>query len=942
MASTISAPPLLPAASPPPHPRTSSRRRPTMAACASIGSPSLSLDECRINRAVWPVHQQQELTFTPSTGHFYSLLQKCIQDEDTILGKEVRSKIVENGLKSDSFLGSHLIRMFTVFGDLCEANEVFKGLSDPTVYAWSAIISAHANLGCGEHAIELYFEMRASTLEPDGHVFVAILQACASSASLINGITVHNDIIETGLDSQIFVGNTLIDMYAKCGSLQDACIIFKRLPERDVVTWNAMIGGFGQHGHVQEALHTFTCMSRQGFQPDSVSFVCCLSACSNSAALEQGKEMHTYIVTYGFDADLQVDIALIDMFIKCGCLHDARAVFDKGRKDVRIYESMAMMYFQHGHDHEVLELLQEMQEKGMLPTVKTFISSLRACSSIGDLDQGWKIHSDIVKSGLEYDIFVGNTLIDVYGKCQSLGDAQAVFDRLQFQDVVSWSALISGYAMHGQSEEAIRIFKEMQNQGLKPNEISFTCVLKACSGTEILDNSLEDGRWIHSLIIGNGFERNIMLGTALVDMYAKCGNLDDACMVVEKLPEQDVVTWSALITGFTLHGYGQEALQSFKTIQRKAIEPIPSMLVSVLKACSLVAALEQAKQIHGYIIYRGMESEIIGSALIDMYAKCGSLTDACAVFDSLHSRDIITWGTMMASFSQHNDYMSAIKCFKDMKEDGLLPNDVIFTCLLTACSHANQLEEGCQHFKSMREHYGILPALEHYYSVVELLGHGGRFDEAEDLIESVPFQSNIVGWISLLASCRRHGNVKLGERCFQHAIRINPGYSSEYMLMWNLYSGAGLLDDARNIEELRITANAWKKPAKAFIEVDNDVHSFVVADKTHPRSKDIYAKLKCLTDKVKNEGKRSVPDLGSDKDEEDVISVHSEKLAIAFGLISTPEGSTIRLSKNLRVCADCHSSAKAISKVEKREIIIADAYQIHHFQNGSCSCVNFW
>eukprot|EP00250_Pteridium_aquilinum_P034279 c7352_g1_i1 orf=1-1560(-) len=520
MAATLSTPPFPTLPSPSqPHARIREGRLPTMAAgtVAASGCSRIRLEESLMNG-----HQQREQAFTPSTGQFYCLLQKCIQDEDAILAKEVHCKIVESGLKSNSFLGSHLIRMFTVFEDLCKANEVFKELLEPSVYAWSAIISAHTNLGYSERAIELYLEMRALALEPDGHVFVAVLQACASIASLSCGSLVHDDIIEMGLESHIFVGNTLIDMYAKCESLQDACIVFERLPERDVVTWNAMIGGFGQHGHVLEALQSFTCMSRQGFQPNTISCICCLNACSNSVALEQGKEMHAYIVTHGFDADLQVDSALIDMYIKCRCPTDARSVFDKGNKDIGTYESMAMTYFQHGHDNEVLGLLQNMQEKGMLPTVKTFICSLRACSSIGDLDQGWKIHSDIIKSGFEYDVFVGNTLVDLYGKCRSLEDAQIVFDRLHFRDVVSWSALISGYAMQGQCEKAIRIFQEMQNEELEPNEITFTCVLKACSGMEVLENSLEHGRWVHSLIVGSGFDLNIILGSALVEMYAKC------------------------------------------------------------------------------------------------------------------------------------------------------------------------------------------------------------------------------------------------------------------------------------------------------------------------------------------------------------------------------------------------------------------------------------
>ncbi|MCO5585993.1 hypothetical protein L7F22_039930 [Adiantum nelumboides] len=901
-----------------------------------------------VNVAISSGFQQKEQSFSPSTtGQFYYSLQKCMQDEDTALGEEVYSKIVQSGLNTDSFLGCHLIRMFSTFGDLMKANEVFEELRAPSVFAWSAIISAHSNLGGSDHAIDLYFEMRTLASEPDGHVFVAVLQACASTASLAYGTLLHHDIIETGYDSCIHVNNTLIDMYVKCGSLQDACLVFSQVPQRDVVTWNAMIGGYGQNGHVQEALLSFRFMSEEGLEPNNVSILCCLSSCSNSAAIEKGREVHAHIIKHGSETDIQVDFALIEMYIACGFLEDARFIFDEGRINTETIDFMVVTYSTHGHDQEALQLMQSIQEKGIACTISTFIFSLRACASIEDLDQGWKIHSDIIEKGFEHDKFVGNTLVDLYGKCHSLDDAKAAFHRLQHQDVVSWSVLISGYTAHECSEDALKLFREMQKEGLQPNEITFASVLKACSGEANLDNGLEHGMWIHSLIIAEGFEQNIIIGSSLVDMYTKCGDLEGACSLVNKRNKHDVVTWSALITGFVQHGDGQEALECFKIMQSKGIQPTAYTIVGVLKACSLVVALEQAKQIHEYTICRGLELDsVIGGALVDMYARCGSLKDACSVFHSLESPDIISWGTMISSFAQHNDYESAIECFHSMEEHGLLPNPVIFTCLLNACSHTSRIEDGCRHFKSIREHYGLLPALEHYYSLVELLGHGSQFDEAEDLMESVPFRSTIVGWTSLLAASRRHGNVKLGKRCFERAVSINPGKSSEYKLMWNLYTGAGLINDAEKIEELRLCANAWKKPAKAFIEIDNHVHSFIVGDKCHPQSKEIYAKLESLSVEFNKEGyspsTNLIPGLGMVKEAEDKISVHAEKLAIAFGLISTAEGTTIRLSKNLRVCSDCHAAAKAISKVERRDIIISDAYQIHHFQDGACSCVNFW
>lgn len=310
------------------------------------------------------------------------------------------------------------------------------------------------------------------------------------------------------------------------------------------------------------------------------------------------------------------------------------------------------------------------------------------------------------------------------------------------------------------------------------------------------------------------------------------------------------------------------------------------------------------------------------------------------VFDRLRKRDVVTWSAMIGAYAQHSDYQSALQCFKHMQQTGLKPNDVTFLSLLSACSLVGRVEEGCLHFKAMTMDYSITPMLEHYTCLIDLLGQAGYLNEAEDLLESMPLRSGTVGWTCLLGSCRTHGIVELAKRCFDYVVTMNSGNGAGYLFMSTIYAHACMSEHADRVKELRKQANAWKKPAKAFIEVDNQVHGFIVADKTHPHSQQIYQKLKALSMKMREEGHIQCPNL-LDEGKEDDLFVHCEKLAIAFGLLSTPRGFTIRIAKNLRMCEDCHVDTKIVSKIEMREIVVKDSYRIHHFKDGLCSCKGY-
>lgn len=811
-------------------------------ALVSSGAFSKICDDRRLNEALKVVANMEQRGVCVPSNVLFNLLQRCIREGNLAAGRELGGLIVGSGFESDMFFGSGLIRMFSMFDSLAEANQVFCKLPTSNVFSWSAIISAHANLGVEEEAVNLYHLMQKSHVEPDGYIFVAVLKSCASMAALDQGRQIHFRTVETGLESDIFVGNTLIDMYAKSGHIEDAQVLFYRLPKRDVVTWSALIAGYALHGQGQEALEIYQQMQQEGLEPDIVTFVHLLKACSNVPALEHGK----------------------------------------------------------------------------------------------------LIHAHLMESGLKLDLCLGSTLVDMYAKCGNLEDACLVFDRLPMRNLVTWSALISGYAHQGYGQEALQLFQQMQEEGLMADKVMFVSLLQACSSIA----ALEQGKQIHAHIIQSGFEVDLFVGNILVDMYAKCRSLEDAQMMFCRMPKQDVITWSALIHGCAHDGQGQVALQLFQKMQHMGLEPNGVTYICVLKACSIIAAFQQGKQIHSQIIECGFESQLfIGSTLIDMFVKCGSLEDAQRVFERLPERDVVTWSALIAGYAQHCNYVMSVQCFEAMQQTGLKPNGVTFLCLLSACSHLGLVENGCFHFRKMKEEHGLSPTIDHHNSMVDVLGRGGLLMEAEDLLETIPFRSNLVGWTSLLGSCKTHRNVTLGRRCFDCIVTMKDESARSYVLMSSIYIHAGMRADAEKVEEMRRCVNLWKKPAKAFIEMDSQVHDFTVGDTTHPQIDAIHEKLGTLNVQMREEGYVPALDLIldplSNEEKEDALCGHCEKLAIAFGLISAPQGTTIRVAKNLRMCADCHNVAKIISKIELREIVVTDAYCIHHFKDGVCCCKEF-
>ncbi|KAM6557224.1 hypothetical protein CsatB_004243 [Cannabis sativa] len=571
------------------------------------------------------------------------------------------------------------------------------------------------------------------------------------------------------------------------------------------------------------------------------------------------------------------------------------------------YNAILKAFAQH---NDWLSTLRYFNAQLVLPSAPdpdeyTFTSVLKACAGLAQEDEGRKVHCLVTKYGCHSNIFVRNSLVDLYFKVGCFEIAHNLFDEMTVRDVVSWNTLIFGLCLSGQVDKAQAVFDGM-------------------------------------------VERSLVSWSTMISGYAKVGDLKEARRLFEEMPERNVVSWNAMIAGYAQNEKYSDAVELFRRMQQvKGLAPNDVTLVSVLSACAHLGALDLGKWIDRFIRRRGIELGLfLGNALADMYAKCGCIEEAKGVFDKMHERDVISWSIIITGLAMNGHANEAFECFDKMVEHGVRPNDITFMGLLTACTHVGLVEKGLKYFDTMDHTYGIIPKIEHYGCVVDLLSRAGRLDEAEKLINSMPVEPNVIVWGALLGGCRIYKDIERGERVVRRILELESDHSGSYVYLANMYASLGRLDDAAKCR-LRMRNNGvMKMPGCSWIEVDNVVYEFFMGDLSHPQSDKIFYMIRELRWKMKLAGYKPKTDLVvhniDEEEKEDALSVHSEKLAIAFGLISTPEGTTIRIVKNLRVCNDCHDAIKIISKIVGREIVVRDRSRFHHFRDGRCSCNDYW
>lgn len=544
--------------------------------------------------------------------------------------------------------------------------------------------------------------------------------------------------------------------------------------------------------------------------------------------------------------------------------------------------------------------------------------------------------------GLGFDLFLATKLVNFYSVCDSLRNAHLLFDRIPRSNLFLWNVLIRGYAWNGPYEAAISLYHQMLEYGLAPDNFTFPFVLKACSAL----SAIEEGRNIHEHAIRTGWETDVFVGAALIDMYAKCGCVRSAREVFDKIEERDAVLWNSMLAAYSQNGHPDESLALCSEMALAGLRPTEATLVTVISASADIAALPQGKELHGFSWKHGFESnDKVKTALVDMYAKCGSVKVARNLFERLKEKRVVSWNAIITGYAMHGHANEALDLFEEMKEKSL-PDHITFVGVLAACSHGGLLDEGWIFFESMVRDYRIVPTIQHYTCMVDLLGHCGRLDEAYNLIMQMRAMPDSGVWGALLNSCKIHGNVELGEVALEKLIELDPDDSGNYVILSNIYAQAGKWEGVARLRKLMIDRGIKKGTAYSWIEVKNKVYAFLSGDTSHPDSDAIYTELKRLEGRMKEAG--YVPDTGSvfhdveDDEKTNMVCSHSERLAIAFGLISTPPRTRLLITKNLRVCEDCHVAIKFISKITEREITVRDVNRYHHFEDGICSCGDYW
>ncbi|XP_010245184.1 PREDICTED: pentatricopeptide repeat-containing protein At4g21065 [Nelumbo nucifera] len=576
-------------------------------------------------------------------------------------------------------------------------------------------------------------------------------------------------------------------------------------------------------------------------------------------------------------------------------------------------------------------------------TLKTCIALLRSrASSKPKLKQ---IHAFSIRHGVpltstdlgKHLIF---TLVSLSGP---MTYAHHIFSQIQNPNIFTWNTMIRGYAESDNPRPAIELYHQMHFLCIEPDTHTYPFLLKACA--KVLDVRLGEG--IHCIVIRNGFESLVFVQNALVHLYAACGLDERAHKLFELTPKRDLVTWNCVINGFAVNGRPNEVLTLFREMCFEGVKPDGFTMVSLLTACAELGALALGRRAHVYMFKVGLNENLhSGNALIDLYAKCGSIREAHMIFHEMELKSVVSWTSLIVGLAVNGFGKEALELFEELEREGLKPTEITFVGVLYACSHCGMVDEGFGYFKKMEEEYGIVPKIEHYGCMVDLLGRAGLVQEAHDFIQSMPLKSNAVIWRTLLGACTIHGNLTLGEVARAHLLRLEPRHCGDYVLLSNLYASERRWSDAQKVRKTMLRRGVRKFPGHSLVELGNCVHEFVMGDRSHPQNKEIYEKLEEIMILLKLEG--YVPHTSAvladieEEEKENALSYHSEKIAIAFALINTIPHTPITVIKNLRVCGDCHLVIKLISKVYDREIVVRDSSRFHHFRGGSCSCGDYW
>ncbi|KAL1223675.1 Pentatricopeptide repeat-containing protein [Cardamine amara subsp. amara] len=654
-------------------------------------------------------------------------------------------------------------------------------------------------------------------------MFLRLIETCIRSRNLILGQIIHQHLLKRSL--MLSSSNVLVNLtrlYASCNEVVLARHVFDEIPHprTNPIAWDVMIRAYVSNDFPEKALDLYYMMLDSGVTPTKYTYPFALKACAGLRAIEDGKLIHSHVKCSDFTSDMYVCTALVDSYAKCGEIEMAIQVFDEmPKRDIVAWNAMISGFSLHCCLTDVIGLFLDMRRSdGLGPNLSTIVGMFPALGKAGALREGKSVHGYCIRMGFINDVAVNTGILDIYAKSKCIIYARRVFDSDSMKNEVTWSAMIGGYIENETIKEAGEVFLQMlvnENMGMV-TPVAIGLILMGCARF----GDLSGGRCIHCYAIKAGFILDLTVGNTIISFYAKYGSLCDAFRQFSEIGLKDIISYNSLISGCVENCRAEESFRVFHNMKSSGIRPNITTLLGVLTACSHLAALEHGFSCHGYCVVHGYAvNTSVCNALMDMYTKCGKLDAAKKVFDTMHERDIVSWNTMLFGFGIHGLGKEALTLFESMQDTDVNPDEVTFLALLSACSHSGLVDEGKEVFNSMsRGDFNVIPRIDHYNCMADLLARAGYLDEAYDFVNKMPFEPDIRVLGTLLSACWTYKNVELGDKVSKKMQSVE-GTTGSLVLLSNTYSAAERWEDAANIRMTLKKRGIHKTPGYSWVDV---------------------------------------------------------------------------------------------------------------------------
>lgn len=605
------------------------------------------------------------------------VVSACAELQSLSIGMKIHGLVSKlNLFDGNSAVGASFVYMYSKCGVMEYASLVFDEITVRDVVVWTALVIGYVQNGESEKGFQCLCDMHRTGGDSEKLNFRTLeggFQACGNLCALVEGRGLHALALKSGIASSNVVQSAILTMYSKCGSVEDAEMSFSEVVNKDLLSWTSVMGVFSRLGCIYKCLEIFLRMQATGLYPDGMAVSCLVSGFANSLRVSEGKALHSFIMRRNYLIDEKVYISLLSMYCKFGLVNLAEKIFIQCHDQVKdSWNLMVTGYEKAGLEKKCIMFFRQMQHQGIKPDLSSLLSVISSCSRLGAVHFGQSLHCCMIKTMMLEKVTIVNSLINMYGKCGKLTEAEWLFHHAP-QDITTWNSLISSYTDNGNCLKAITLFDVMISRGLKPNTATLAVLLSACAQIA----SLENGKKIHDYIIEEGFSYEVSVATALVDMYAKCGQIDKAKEVFESISEKDIISWNVMVSCYGMHGFGESAIEIFQRMKESDVRPNDLTFLAVLSACAHAGLVDEGKSMfHEMKEYSLVPALKHYACMVDLYGRSGHLDEAEAFVLSMpFTPDGGIWGSLLTSCKMHNNAAMGMKIAKhaieaDPENDG--------------------------------------------------------------------------------------------------------------------------------------------------------------------------------------------------------------------------------------------------------------------------------